>query len=92
VDAVDLDEPVRPADLRLVPAALAAWAVALVAIGLGPVAGGCLTALAAVVALLAWRRGWVPQVIAVAGCVAAAGLVVTAQVTLVAVHPLLAGA
>jgi competence protein ComEC len=88
VDPAAVEEPVRPPDLRLVPAALAAWAVELVAIGLGPVVGGGLTALAAVTALLAWRCGWAPQAVAVAGCVAAAGLVVTAQVGLVAVHPL----
>ncbi|WP_433556241.1 ComEC/Rec2 family competence protein [Pseudonocardia xinjiangensis] len=39
--ARDPAEPPRPPDLRLVPAALAAWAVVLLGIGLGPVAGVC---------------------------------------------------
>src|SRR3954462_7873200 len=82
------EDRIRPPDLRLVPAALAAWAVELVAIGLGPLAGGGLTVLAGVGPRLAWRCGWVPPVVAVAGCVAAAGLVATAQTGLIAVHPL----
>ena len=39
--ARDPAEPPRPPDLRLVPAALAAWAVVLLGIGFGPVAAVC---------------------------------------------------
>jgi competence protein ComEC len=81
-------EPPRPPDLRLVPAALSAWLVVLLGIGLGPVAGGVLVGGTAAVAAAGWRRRWPPQVLAAAGCAAAAGVVISAQLTLVAGHPL----
>ncbi|MGI9001775.1 MAG: ComEC/Rec2 family competence protein [Pseudonocardia sp.] len=86
--ARDPDEPRRPPDLRLVPAALAAWAVVLVGIGLGPVAGAGVALPAAATAFVAWRRRWAPAVLAAAGCAAAAGLVVTAHTLLLVGHPL----
>ncbi|MHA6618478.1 ComEC/Rec2 family competence protein [Pseudonocardia sp. DLS-67] len=88
----DLDPVRRPPDLRLVPAALAVWAVVLLGIGLGPVAGvavliGCALLVGATVARHrgAARAG----VIIAAGAGAAAALVVTAHTLLVAQHPLL---
>ncbi|WP_219414723.1 ComEC/Rec2 family competence protein [Pseudonocardia nigra] len=82
------DEPRRPPDLRLVPAALAAWAVVLLGIGLGPAAGLCVTLLAALAAFATRRRPWAPVVLAAAGSAAAAGLVVTAHTLLLVQHPL----
>lgn len=79
------DERVHPPDLRLVPAALAVWAVVLLGMGLGPWAGAGAAVAGAVVALLARRRA---AVLAVAGCAAAAGVVIGAQTLLVAIHPL----
>ncbi len=94
--ARDPDEPRRPPDLRMVPAALAVWAVVLVGIGLGPVAGavvllGCVLLVAATLVRhrSAARAG---AVLAAAGCAAAAGIVVTAHVLLVEGHPLRAPA
>jgi len=91
--APDPGEPRRPPDLRLVPAALAVWAVVLVGIGLGPVAGvvvllGCLLLAAVAAAPVARGVGWAGAVVAAAGCAAAAALVVTAHVLLVERHPL----
>jgi len=86
------DEPRRPPDLRLVPAALATWAVVLLGLGLGPLPGVAVTLFAAALVLLARRRCWAPLVLAAAGCAAAAGLVVTAHTALVAQHPLRAPA
>jgi competence protein ComEC len=96
------EEERRPPDVRLVPAALVAWAVTLIGIGLGPVAAGVATlvavvAVVAVVAMVVPRRRrapgsrtwrWRSSVLAVAGCAATAGLVVTAHALLVAQHPL----
>ncbi|WP_300008999.1 ComEC/Rec2 family competence protein [Pseudonocardia sp.] len=83
------DEPRRPPDLRLVPAALAAWAAVLAGLGLGPLAGAVVTALSAGAA---WNRRSRPRWLAAAACAAAAGLVVTAHGILVAQHPLRAAA
>ncbi|MGH3569035.1 MAG: competence protein ComEC, partial [Pseudonocardia sp.] len=87
----EADEPRRPPDLRLVPAALAAWATVLIGLGGGPIAAGSATALAAVIVLVALRgkhRSWSPLVLATCGCAVAAGLVVVAHTMLVAQHPL----
>ncbi|MHA6632127.1 DNA internalization-related competence protein ComEC/Rec2 [Pseudonocardia sichuanensis] len=87
--------PRRPPDLRLVPAALAVWAVMLLGIGVGSVAGAVALVVSAllVVACVVGRarRGgavWAGVVLAAAGCAAAAALVVTAHVLLVERHPL----
>ncbi|MGH3611122.1 MAG: ComEC/Rec2 family competence protein [Pseudonocardia sp.] len=85
------DEPRRPPDLRLVPAALLAWTTVLIGLGGGPIAAGTATALAAVTMLVALRgkhRSWSPLVLAAFGCAVAAGLVVAAHTMLVAQHPL----
>jgi competence protein ComEC len=76
-------------DLRLVPPALAAWAVVLTGLLLGPVVAGVVTGAALVVLLAARRPGrrrW--GVRAAAACAAAAGLVVGAHGLLVGLHPL----
>src|SRR4051794_6653212 len=98
--ARDPAEPPRPPDLRLVPAALAAWAVVLIGIGFGPVAAGVaavistLAIIAAVPALAAaprWAfrgRRYASTVLAAAGCAAAAAVVVTAHTLLLVQHPL----
>lgn len=78
----------RPPDLRLVPAAAAVWAVVLLGLELGPVAGGVVTAGAGAVGVVAHRRRWAPVALVVAGCAAAAGLVITAHTVLVVTHPL----
>ncbi|OLT07005.1 competence protein ComEC [Pseudonocardia sp. CNS-004] len=84
--------PRRPPDLRLVPAALAVWAVVLLGIGLGPVAGAAaLIGCGALVGVTVVRhRGavWARAVLAAAGCAAAAALVVVAHTLLVEHHPL----
>jgi competence protein ComEC len=84
-----LDEPPHPPDLRLVPAALAVWAVVLLGLGLGPWAGAAVAVVGAVVALHSRRRA---AVLAVAGCAAAAGVVIGAHTLVVATHPLRAHA
>src|SRR5690606_33397765 len=71
-----------PPDLRLVPSALAVWAVVLLGIGLGPVAGaGALVGCLLLVGFAVVRRG-PPWVLAAGGCAAAAALVVTAHALL----------
>lgn len=92
LDDLDARDRARPPDLRLVPAALAAWGAVLLGLGAGPVAGGALTLLGLVVAVLAGRGRRPPVLLAVAGCLAAAGLVVTAHTLVVATHPLRAPA
>jgi competence protein ComEC len=88
----DLDQP-RPPDLRLVPAALAVWAVVLLGIGLGPVAGvAVLVACVLLVGVVVVRRRGAAWVLAVGGCAGAAALVVTAHALLVDRHPLRAPA
>ncbi|GAA3241898.1 ComEC/Rec2 family competence protein [Pseudonocardia petroleophila] len=81
----------RPPDLRLVPAALAAWAVVLVGLGPGPVAASVVAGLAAVAGGVGLRRRS-SGLLAVAACAAAAGLVVAAHGVLVEQHPLRAAA
>jgi competence protein ComEC len=89
-------DPVRrPPDLRLVPAALAVWAVMLLGVGAGPVAGGLalVVSVLLVVACLVGRSRragsvWAAGVLAAGGCAAAAALVVTAHVLLAERHPL----
>ncbi|OZM79003.1 ComEC/Rec2 family competence protein [Pseudonocardia sp. MH-G8] len=85
------DPPRRPPDLRLVPAALAVWAVMLLGIGVGPVAGVVVLVASVLLVVGALRRRgavWSAAVLAAAGCAAAAALAVTAQVLLVERHPL----
>ncbi|HEX3261407.1 MAG TPA: ComEC/Rec2 family competence protein, partial [Pseudonocardia sp.] len=74
-----------PVDLRLVPAAAAAWAVMLLGLGLGPIAGGLV---ACVAAALACRGHRAPVLLAAAGTAAAAGIVIAAHTFLVVAHPL----
>ena len=84
-----LDEPSHPPDLRLVPAALAVWAVMLLGLGLGPWAGA-VAAVCGVASMLLSRRGVRrgAVVLAVAGCVTAAGVVISAHTLFVVTHPL----
>jgi competence protein ComEC len=84
----------RPADLRLVPAAAAVWAVLLLGLGTGPGGAAAGTATAAAVLVVAlYRRGRATAVlVAAAGCAVAAGLLVAAQTLAVRTHPLEAGA
>ncbi|GAA1174711.1 ComEC/Rec2 family competence protein [Pseudonocardia alaniniphila] len=91
--ARDPGEPRRPPDLRLVPAALAVWAVMLIGIGFGPVAalgtGAAAVVILAVFAMPALRpRRGAPAVLAAAGCAAAAAVVATAHTLLLVQHPL----
>ncbi len=93
-------EPRRPPDLRLAPAALAAWGVVLLGVTLGPpaaiaalIAAVLLAVAAAVRVRRRQRQGHrrvrgAATVLAAAGCAAAAGLVVTSHALLVAQHPL----
>jgi len=74
-----------PVDLRLVPAAAAAWAVMLLGLGAGPVAGALVACVAAVLACLRRRS---PVLLAAAGTAAAAGIVIASHTFLVASHPL----
>ncbi|TQM43290.1 ComEC/Rec2 family competence protein [Pseudonocardia cypriaca] len=86
--AADLDPP-RPPDLRLVPAALAVWAVVLLGIGLGPVAAVVvLVACALLVGSTVARRRGAAWVLAAGGCAGAAALVVAAHALMVERHPL----
>jgi competence protein ComEC len=92
VQLPDLDQPRRPPDLRLVPAALAVWAVMLLGIGLGPIAGvavllGCVL-LVGVTAARHREAVWAAAVLAAGGSAAAAALVVTAHTVMVEWHPL----
>ncbi|TWF75770.1 competence protein ComEC [Pseudonocardia hierapolitana] len=86
----DLDQAQpRPPDLRLVPAAVAVWAVVLLGIGLGPVAGvAVLVACALLAGVSVVRRRGAAWVLAAGGCAGAAALVVTAHTLLVDRHPL----
>ncbi len=86
-------EPGVRHDLRLVPAALAVWAVLLAGLLAGPVvaAGVTVTAAAGFVAALTPRcrtRTWAGGALATAGCAAAAGLVITLNMFEVNAHPL----
>jgi competence protein ComEC len=75
-----------------VPAALAVWAVALLGIGLGPVAGVVTLAggvlLVGVTVVRHRGAAWAGGALAVGGCAAAAAVVVTAHALLVDRHPL----
>ncbi|MFC4942224.1 ComEC/Rec2 family competence protein [Pseudonocardia sp. GCM10023141] len=82
----------RSVDLRLLPAALAVWAVMLLGLGIGPLAGTAIALATGAVAVAARTRRWAPGVLAVAGCAAAAGLVIAAHTLAVAQHPLVAPA
>ena len=89
MSAPALDDHRGPLDLRLVPPALAAWAVVLAGLLLGP--GGAAGAVGAALVVLAvsqrsGRRRWAVR--AAAACAAAAGLVVGAHGLLVELHPL----
>ncbi|HEY2207103.1 MAG TPA: ComEC/Rec2 family competence protein [Pseudonocardia sp.] len=86
-------------DLRLVPAALLSWSVAVLGLAVGWVASGVAATLSVVLGGLLWgwsRRGpgarLAAGVVAAAGCVAATGLVVTAAGYQLAHHPLLGSA
>jgi competence protein ComEC len=84
----DLDHA-QPPDLRLVPSAVAVWAVVLLGVGLGPVAGGAvLVACSLLVGVSVARRRGAAWVLAAGGCAGAAALVVTAHTLLVDRHPL----
>jgi competence protein ComEC len=90
--APDRHQQRPPPDLRLVPAALAVWAVALLGIGLGPVAGVVVLAggvlLVGVTVVRHRGAAWAGGALAVGGCAAAAALVVTAHALLLDRHPL----
>ena len=77
-----------PPDLRLVPAAAAAWVVTLLGLGLGPVAGAAVAVVAGAATVLAYRGRRSPVLLAAAGTAAAAGLVIAAHTLLVTAHPL----
>jgi len=87
-------------DLRLLPAALLSWLTVILGLTAGWVAAALVTIAAALAVLLAWvrlRRGdgsrpvgapVAPGVLAAAGCVTAAGLVITSAAYQLAHHPL----
>ncbi len=82
-------------DLRLVPAALAAWLVVVAALAPGPAIGSAVGVGLVVLALAAIVGGWWfrwPKVLAVAGCAAAAASVATAHLWSIDRHPLHAAA
>lgn len=85
-------DPAGALDLRLVPAATLSWLVVIVGLTAGWVVAAALTAVAAVVALLAWagrqRARLSHGVLAAAACAAAVGLVVAVSGYQVAQHPL----
>ena len=79
----------HPPDLRLVVPAAGVWAVMLVGIVAGAAAAVTVTVLAgAVTAVAVLRAGCPSWVRAVAGCAAAAGVVICVQATSLAQHPL----
>ncbi|MFC5140583.1 ComEC/Rec2 family competence protein [Actinomycetospora rhizophila] len=92
------DPPPAPPDLRLVPAALASWGVAIAALTAGWGVALALVVLAAVAAVIAARRatgrrgpgrpGLRAVVVAAGGCTAAVGLVAGLGAFAVASHPL----
>jgi competence protein ComEC len=77
-----------PPDLRLVPAAAAAWVVTLLGLGLGPLAGAAVAVAAGAATVLTYRGRRSPVLLAAAGTAAAAGLVIAAHTLLVTAHPL----
>src|SRR5689334_15695975 len=70
--------PARPPDLRLVPAAGAAWAVVLLGLHMGPT-GGVVGATLAAGVLLGGLRSRRAVLVAAGGCALGAALVVTAH-------------
>ncbi|MGI5131734.1 DNA internalization-related competence protein ComEC/Rec2 [Pseudonocardia sp. CA-107938] len=85
----------HPADLRLVPAGLAAWLVVVATVGPGPATGTVVGIATAVLAVLAAVGGWWfarPVLLAVAGCAAAAAVVASAHGWSAGHHPLRAPA
>ncbi|HEY0812871.1 MAG TPA: ComEC/Rec2 family competence protein [Pseudonocardia sp.] len=78
----------RAPDLRLVPAAATVWAVTALGLGLGPSTAGAVALLAGGLAVVLHRGRRTPVLVAVAGCAAAAGVVVGAHTLLVLSHPL----
>jgi competence protein ComEC len=86
----DPHEPVEhPApDLRLVPAAAAVWAVMLLGLSFGPVAGGAVALAACAATVIVHRGRRSPALLAAAGTAAAAGVVIAAHALLVTTHPL----
>ncbi|MGH3984238.1 MAG: DNA internalization-related competence protein ComEC/Rec2 [Pseudonocardiaceae bacterium] len=88
------DAPPAPArhDLRLVPAALAGWAVVLTGLHLGSVAAVALGAGALLAAGVVVLRGRSAAMLAVSGAAASLALVVGAQAWQVERHPVRAGA
>ena len=83
--------PTRPPDLRLVPAAGAAWAVVLLGLHSGPV-GGVVGAALAGGLLLGGLLGRRAVLVAAGGCALAAALVVTAHAVMLRGHPVRAAA
>ena len=79
-------------DLRLVPAALAGWAVVLAGLHLGSVAAAVLGATSLLAAGVAVLRGWSAALLAVGGATASLALVVGVQAWQVERHPVRAGA
>jgi competence protein ComEC len=88
------DAAVAPArhDLRLVPAALAGWAVVLTGLHLGPAAAAALGAGALLAAGVVVLRGRSAAMLAVGGAAASLALVVGVQAWQVERHPVRAGA
>ena len=84
--------PTAPHDLRLVPAALAGWAVVLAGLYLGSVAAAALGAGGLLAAGAAALRGRSAAVLAVGGVAAALALVIGAQAWQVEHHPVRAAA
>ncbi|MFC5060976.1 ComEC/Rec2 family competence protein [Actinomycetospora atypica] len=85
------DEPRPPLDARLVPAALAAWAVVLVALSLGWGPGALVVVLALVgvaVAVVRRDRRWAAGVLAAGACLVAVGVPAVVAAHQVAGHPL----
>ncbi|MDT7642334.1 MAG: competence protein ComEC, partial [Pseudonocardiales bacterium] len=82
-------------DLRLLPAALLSWLTVILGLTAGWAAAAAVTALAALAVPQAWVRlrrrpdsRSAPGVLAAAGCVTAAGLVITLTGYQLAHHPL----
>ncbi|MDL5160032.1 ComEC/Rec2 family competence protein [Actinomycetospora termitidis] len=91
----DPDEERPTLDARLVPAALGAWAAALVALGLGWGPGAVVTVLALGalgVAVARRDRRWAAGLVAAGACVAAVGGLSSVAAHQVAAHPLHAAA
>ncbi|MGH3534236.1 MAG: hypothetical protein ACRDQG_05925, partial [Pseudonocardiaceae bacterium] len=87
-----VDGGAAPPDLRLVPAALAGWAVVLAGLCLGYQAAAALGTVGLLAAVLAALRGRSAAVLAVGGVSAALALVVGAQAWQLEHHPVGAAA